>query len=126
MVSPVAPDDVWAITGGSFTTAGTYGISPVQVLHWNGSAWRTALHLGGTNSVDAAGLVALSADDAYVIGQDTPTKRPFIEHWDGGRWRSVPRGPPAHIQPPTSVGLTFTSEGSLAGLETEGLTDRSN
>jgi hypothetical protein len=62
MVAPVAPDDVWAIAGGSFTTAGTYGISPIEVLHWNGSTWRVALSLGGTSSVDLTGLVAVSAD----------------------------------------------------------------
>jgi len=126
MMAPVAPDDVWAIAGGSFTTAGTYGISPIEVLHWNGSTWRMALSLGGTSSVDLTGLVALSADDAYVIGQDTSTKHPFIRHWDGTRWRSVPRGPPARIQPPGSIGMTLTSEGSIAALETEGLTDRAN
>jgi hypothetical protein len=126
MVAPVAPDDVWAIAGGSFTTAGTYGISPIEVLHWNGSTWRVALSLGGTSSVDLTGLVAVSADEAYVIGQDTSTKHPFIKHWDGIRWLNVPRGPPARIQPPGSIGMTLTSEGSIAALETEGLTDRAN
>jgi hypothetical protein len=127
MVAPVAPDDVWAITGGSFTIAGGgYGVDPVQVLHWNGRTWRVELSLVGTSSVDLTGLVAVSADEAYVIGQDTSTKHPVIKHWDGIRWLNVPRGPPARIQPPGSIGMTLTSEGSIAALETEGLTDRAN
>ena len=50
--------DAWAVTGGSFTTSGTYGISPVQVLHWDGRRWQVTLHLGGAGSVAPAGLVA--------------------------------------------------------------------
>jgi hypothetical protein len=125
-LDPVASNDLWAITGGNFTTAGTYGISPIQVLHWNGSTWRVALSLGGTSSVVTGGLVALSADDAYVIGQHTRTHHPFIKHWDGTRWRSLRRGPPDPIQPPGAIGVTLTSEGSIAVLEQAGATDRAN
>ncbi len=125
-VSPVAPDDVWAITGGSFTTAGTYGISPVQVLHWNGSTWKVELSVGGASSVDLTGLAAVSADDAYVMGQDIPTQQPFIDHWDGIRWRSLPLGPTGHIPRLGSIGLTVTADGSITALDTEGLTARTN
>jgi hypothetical protein len=90
MVAPVDPGDVWAIAGGSFTTAGTYGISPVQVLHWNGSTWKVELSSGGSGSVFPTGLVAVSADDAYVTGQDTAIQQPFIKHWDGTGWRVAP------------------------------------
>jgi len=46
IVAPVAPGDVWAITGGSFAIAGGgYGVSPVQVLHWNERSWRAELSL---------------------------------------------------------------------------------
>jgi hypothetical protein len=125
-VAPVAPDDVWAIAGGSFTTAGTYGISPVQVLHWNGSIWKVVLSLGGAGSVFPAGLAAVSADDAYVTGQQTATRQPFIDHWDGTRWRNVPLRTAGRLQRLGSIGLTVTSDGSIAALDTEGLTDRAN
>jgi hypothetical protein len=46
----VAPDDAWAITGGSFTTAGTYGLSHVQVLHWDAPE-QTSCGSGGSTSV---------------------------------------------------------------------------
>jgi hypothetical protein len=132
-VAPVAPDDVWAITGGSFTIAGFgYGVDPVQVLHWNGRSWEVELSLG-MSSVIPTGLVAVSADDAYVIGQDLPTQQPFIEHWDGTRWRSVPLGPARHIQRLgsraiefRSPSLTVTTQSSIAALDTEGLHDRAN
>jgi hypothetical protein len=134
MVAPVAPDDVWAITGGGFTIAGFgYGVSPVQVLHWNGRSWKVELSLGGTGSVDPTGLVAVSADDAYVIGQEIPTQQPFIDHWNGTRWRRVPAGPTRQMQrlgPRTiefrSPSLTVTSDGSIAALDTQGLTDQAN
>jgi hypothetical protein len=126
MVAPVAPDDVWAIAGGSFTTAGTYGISPVQVLHWNGSTWKVELSSGGAGSVFPTGLAAVSADDAYVTGQDTATRQPFIKHWDGTRWRSLPLGPAGHIQRLSHIRLTVTAEGSIAALDTPGQTARAN
>ena len=125
-VAPVAPGDVWAITGGSFTAAGTYGLSPVQVLHWNGSTWRVELSLGGAGSVTPTGLAAASADDAYVTGHYTATRQPFIEHWDGTRWQPVPVGPAGHRQGLGSIGLTVTSEGAIAALDAQGLTDRAN
>jgi hypothetical protein len=125
-VAPVAPDDVWAIAGGSFTTAGTYGISPVQVLHWNGRTWKVQLSLGKVDSVDLTGLAAVSADDAYVTGHDATTQQPFIKHWDRTRWRNLPLGPAGHTQRLDSIGLTVTSDGSIAALDTEGLTARAN
>ncbi len=126
MVAPVAPDDVWAITGGSFTIAGGgYGVSPVQVLHWNGSTWKVE-PLGGTSSVDPTGLAAVSAGDAYVIAQNTMTQQNFIDHWDGTRWQSLPLGPAGHMQRLSSMGLTVTSDGSIAALATQGLADRAN
>ncbi len=126
MVAPVAPDDAWAIAGGSFTTAGTYGISPVQVLHWNGRRWKVEFSPGGASSVDLTGLAAASADDAYVTGHYATTRQPFIKNWDGTRWRSLPLGPAGHLQGLGSIGLTVTSDGSIAALDAEGQTARAN
>ncbi len=127
MVAPVAPDDAWAITGGSFTIAGGgYGVSPVQVLHWNGSTWRVELSRGGASSVFPTGLAAVSADDAYVTGHYATTQQPFIKDWDGTRWRSLPLGPAGHMQGLGSIGLTVTSDGSIAALDAEGQTARAN
>jgi hypothetical protein len=127
MVAPVAPGDVWAITGGGFGFAlFGYGISPVQVLHLNRSTWKVELSLGGAGSVDPTGLVAVSADDVYVTGHYVATHQSFIEHWDGTRWRRVPLGPAGHMQRLGSVGLTVTSDGSVAALDTVGMSDRTD
>ena len=133
MVVPVAPDDVWAIAGGNLTTSGTYGVSPVEVLHWNGSTWRVELSLGGMSSADPTGFVAVAADDVYVIGQHLLTQQPYIDHWDGTRWRRLPLGPAGHMRRPGSRAIEFrspslsvTSDGSIAALDTEGLIDRMN
>ena len=76
-----------------------------------------------------AGLVAVSADDAYVMG--ATTQRPSIDHWHGPRWRSVPLGRAGHLLRAGVVGyrtqgLTVTSDGSIAALATGGLADRAN
>lgn len=122
-VAPIAPDDAWAIAGGSFTTTGTYGLTPVQVLHWNGRAWKVKLSLGAANAVAVA---ALSADDAYVIGRRARTEQPFIDHWDGTQWRKVPLGPAARMRRQGSVGLAVTSDGSIVVLAAQGTADRAN
>lgn len=126
MVAPVGPGNVWALAGGGFTAAGTFGMSPVQVLHWNGSSWKVELSLGGAGSVFASGLAAVSANDAYVTGQDTATPQPFIKHWDGTRWQNLPLGPTRYMRALNSVGVTVTSDGTIAVLETTGRTARTN
>jgi hypothetical protein len=75
-------------------------------------------------------VVAVSADDAYVMG--VTTQRPSIDHWDGTRWRRVPLGRPGHLLRSgifygySTQGLALTSDGSIAALATEGMTDRVN
>lgn len=126
MVAPVGPSNVWALAGGSFTAAGTFGVSPVQLLHWNGSSWKVELSLGVADSVSPTGLAAVSANDAYLTGEDTATRQPFIKHWDGTRWRNIPGGPTRYIRGLNSVGLTITSDGTIAALETTGRTTQTN
>jgi hypothetical protein len=92
LVAPVAPDDVWAIAGGNFTSTAADGISPIRVMHWNRSTWQVALTLSASASLNPTGQVALSADDVYVMGQNNAgtSKRPFIDHWDSTRLLLVP------------------------------------
>jgi hypothetical protein len=123
MIAPIAPDDLWAITGGSFTTSGTYGIGPVQVLHWNGRHWQVALRLGSASSVNPTGLVVTPANDVYVTGQSAASQ-PFIRHWDGTSWRTVPMAPDSAVVRDAS--LAVTSDGTIAALDTKGLADRVN
>ena len=67
-----------------------------------------------------------SADDASVVGGRSSTEQPFIDRWDGTRWRSVPLDPAGRVRRPGSVGLTVTSDGSVAVLAAEGMTDGVN
>jgi hypothetical protein len=133
LVAPVTPNDVWAIAGGNFTSTAIEGISPVRVLHWNGRTWQVALNLSPTASLNPTGLVALSADDVYVMGQGDYSQRAFIDHWDGTRWQNVPLGPAAHLRqrggslfPILSPSLTVTPDGSVAALVSPGQTDKTN
>jgi hypothetical protein len=61
-----------------------------------------------------------------VTGHYARTQQPFIDHWDGTRWRRVLLGPAGHMQRLGSIGLTVTSDGSIAALDTKGPTDRAN
>src|SRR6266567_5051359 len=130
----LAHDDVWVL-GHSLQPSGAIDV----YVHWNGTSWKLlpgpdiGPRLGGSGSVDPTGLAAVSADDAYVIGQNATTQQLFIDHWDGTRWRSVPLGPAGHMRRPgpraiefRSPSLTVTSDGSIASLDTQGLHDRAN
>jgi hypothetical protein len=39
------------------------------------------------------GVTAVSASDAWAVGDDLDTDGPFVEHWDGAGWHIVPTPP---------------------------------
>jgi hypothetical protein len=61
-----------------------------------------------------------------VTGKDTTAWQPFIKHWDGTRWRNISSSPTRYMRGLRSVGLTVTTDGSIAALETTGRTARTN
>jgi hypothetical protein len=94
-VSGSAADDVWAVGTSSATGAPT---SDPYVLHWDGSSWSTVRtpqrnpETGAPQSNAPADVVAISADDAWMVGQATAARGRQIsmsEHWDGHRWHVV-------------------------------------
>ncbi|MGH2517967.1 MAG: hypothetical protein ACRDHP_20160, partial [Ktedonobacterales bacterium] len=95
-VSGSAAGDVWAA---GFQTGASGGESPL-IEHWNGSAWSvipTPKLEAGTSSAALSGVAAISASDAWAVGDVTMIAAPgqgasqqtLIEHWNGSAWSSV-------------------------------------
>jgi hypothetical protein len=96
-VAAASADDAWAV---GFT--GEAGVDTGQttlIERWDGSTWT------GVPSPDPAGqgnvlygVTAISADDAWAVGQtttDSSVYKPLIMHWDGSSWSVVTSPDPA-------------------------------
>jgi hypothetical protein len=68
------------------------------------------------------GVAAVSASDAWAVGDDLATNGPFVEHWDGSSWKIVPTpaqlGSLVAVEPVAAddvwaVGEDFTTGGPL-------------
>lgn len=81
---------VWAV---GYTTAAGSSL-PIQPLieRWNGSVWQIVANPtlpSGATQTEALGVVALSATDAWLVGDYHPSQHPLTAHWDGATWSVV-------------------------------------
>ncbi|MEO8287109.1 MAG: hypothetical protein ABI670_11820 [Chloroflexota bacterium] len=84
-VSAASATDVWAV---GYTSQSSGG-SKTLIMHWDGSSWSTISSPNpntGDNYLD--GVVALSARDAWAVGDSGTAENPrtIILHWDGTSW----------------------------------------
>ena len=78
-VSALSASDAWAV-GRAYDTP--------LILHWDGSAWTQVDAPGGL--VDLNSVVALSATDAFAVGNTFGGfDRPVVLHWNGTRWSKM-------------------------------------
>jgi hypothetical protein len=89
-VDVLSSGEIWAV--GSNGTS-TFSSVPLAE-HWNGSAWTPSIP--PAPSVDDTSLAAVDArtsGDVWAVGElfrnQTPTKIPLVEHWNGTRWRRI-------------------------------------
>jgi hypothetical protein len=87
-----APNDVWAVGGGSSSgpTDGNFG--PGVILHWNGSVWSSASWSPppGDRTV-LQGVWGSGPDDVWAVGGASmdPAQQTVVLHWDGNTWKAV-------------------------------------
>ncbi len=88
---------LWAVGSVRYGPPPSGGIGYFQPLieRWTGSAWQVITAPtppSGSLAGSLNGVVALSATDAWAVGDYTAsnhTIRPLIAHWDGTRWQIV-------------------------------------
>lgn len=87
-VAAAGPDDVWAAGGVPYGFEGgrrpISSNSPGVLLHWDGRAWATVTPPPAGQFGTRSGLVAVSGDDVWAVGEGDPW------HWNGAEW-SIPR-----------------------------------
>jgi len=88
-VAGIEPDDVWAV---GYRSDNIFGSIPVT-LHWDGSAWAEVPAPDPPGDVAFAESVSgVASDDVWMVGLfqgGSHNSQPFVQHWDGIRWRPV-------------------------------------
>lgn len=86
-VAAAGPDDVWAAGGVPYGFEGgrrpISSNSPGVLLHWDGRTWATVTPPLAGQFGTRSGLVAVSSDDVWAVGEGDPW------HWNGTEW-SIP------------------------------------
>lgn len=113
-VAAVSAKNIWAVGFISTAASGT-----TLIEHWNGSTWsRVPSPSPGTVGVDdqLAAVAALSARDAWAVGDGGGGAFTLVEHWNGSVWRRVKSPDPG----PVSEDSQFNT---LSGVAIESATD---
>ena len=85
----VAPNDIWAVGGGS---DGDYSATG-YILHWDGSSWTRVLGPAPGTYQRLWDVVAIASDDVWAVGDyfDAAAQGyfPLFLHWNGSSWTQV-------------------------------------
>ena len=112
-ISASSPTDIWVVGTTVNTTTGT---TTAEALHFNGTAWAVApMQQPGTNTPTIAAVTAISATDAWAVGEDigatsAPGGSTLIEQWNGTKWSIVPSPTPGADPGLTGVAARGSSD----------------
>jgi hypothetical protein len=98
-VSAATPSDVWAV-GARVLDNGFGVVWNTLIEHWDGSQWTRVLEVPLGQIF--LGVDAIASNDVWAVGTDG--YGPFIVHYDGSAWTSVPTPEADH-------------DGQLAGVD---------
>jgi len=96
-ISALSATDIWVVGTTVNTTTGT---TTAEALHFNGTAWAVVpMQQPGTNTPTIGAVTAISATDAWAVGEDigatsAPGGSTLIEQWNGAKWSIVPSPTP--------------------------------
>jgi hypothetical protein len=112
-ISASSPTDIW-IVGTTVNT--TTGITTAEALHFDGTAWAVVpMRQPGTNTPTIGAVTAISAMDAWAVGEDigatsAPGGSTLIEQWNGTKWSIVPSPTPGADPGLTGVAARGSSD----------------
>jgi hypothetical protein len=91
-VATVSATSAWAVGYTSVSVAPRI-YHRAMIEHWNGRIWRVVpVPQAGTGDSDLWGVTALSATNAWAVGNQEVGLfqfRPLVEHWNGTTWQLV-------------------------------------
>ena len=98
-VSAAGPDDVWA--SGFANNVDKHNLDVPYTLHWNGTTWQLAkVPSMGSDGSRLNGIVALSATDAWTVGQIQESDGALLtitEQFNGSAWKIVASPDPGSL-----------------------------
>ena len=112
-ISASSPTDIWVVGTTVNTTTGT---TTAEALHFNGTAWAVVpMQQPGTNTPTIGAVTAISATDAWAVGEDigatsAPGGSTLIEQWNGAKWSIVPSPTPGADPGLTGVAARGSSD----------------
>jgi hypothetical protein len=112
-ISASSPTDIWVV---GTTVNTTTGATTAEALHFNGTAWAVVpMQQPGTNTPTIAAVTAVSATDAWAVGEDigatsAPGGSTLIEQWNGANWSIVPSPTPGADPGLTGVAARGSSD----------------
>jgi hypothetical protein len=113
-VSARSANDVWAV--GDSQSNNSIDESTV-ILHWDGSTWAQVLSPspGADSGIDdLTGVQAISATNAWAIGQFGAGFDPLVLHWDGSYWTQALA--PAGFDQVSAVSASAAGDLWVAGI----------
>jgi hypothetical protein len=112
-ISASSPTDIWVV---GTTVNTTTGATTAEALHFNGIAWSVVpMQQPGTNTPTIGAVTAISATDAWAVGEDTGATSALggstlIEQWNGASWSIVPSPTPGADPGLTGVAARGSSD----------------
>jgi hypothetical protein len=112
-ISASSPTDIWVV---GTTVNTTTGATTAEALHFNGTAWSVVpMQQPGTNTPTIGAVTAISATDAWAVGEDTGATSAvggstLIEQWNGTSWSIVPSPTPGADPGLTGVAARGSSD----------------
>ena len=112
-ISASSATDIWVVGTTVNTTTGT---TTAEALHFNGTAWAVVpMQQPGTNTPTISAVTAISATDAWAVGEDigatsAPGGSTLIEQWNGAKWSIVPSPTPGADPGLTGVAARGSSD----------------
>lgn len=109
-ISVNSGSDIWAV-GGFVDNAGQ---ERALTMHWDGSAWSVVpCPTGGFGDTELSGVAALSASDAWAVGNTGSGQNTFAMHWNGTAWTTSPLPLPPSSLSAGLNGLTAISSSDV-------------
>ena len=84
-VSAVSASDMWAV-GFITTPIDQTPTDETLIEHWNGSQWSVVKSPDPGSNDHLNAVTAISAGDAWAVGNANTFAQTLIEHWNGSRW----------------------------------------
>jgi hypothetical protein len=128
--SAAGSDLLLAVNGTSSTGVWAVGQSNISSSQWNtlierwsGGAWKVVASPNPQQLNSLTGVVALTADDAWAVGQSLGAAiSPLVQHWDGTSWTDVTVPLPKGSTGATLQAVAGTSSDDVWAVGTEDTT----